>query len=369
MNTILRSENGILNEMTKPPALDAFLNLVELSAFDVSDGVMSTLCVPSEQITSNPYIKAATSPNTRRAYQSDIRHFEKWGGPLPAGPEHLVQYLLHFAQSLNSRTLSRRLVALGNWHVYRGFPDPSGHPAVIKTMAGIVRTHGRPKDKASPLLAEDLAYIVAHLEQNSSMRSARDTALLLLGFFGAFRRSELVAIQVAHVTWKDDGLEILIPHSKTDQENEGQVCAVPAGTPPLCPVHALRKWLDISGIHDGFLFRAARKTDVDDQPLTSGMVSLILKKRAREAGIKQQKKLSSHSLRRGLASRASAEGASIAAIMRQGRWKNVNTVMEYIEAAQRFEDNAASKVMKGIGLRQKSEDSHETVCSRQPVSD
>jgi len=369
MNTILRSENGILNEMTKPPALDAFLNLVELSAFDVSDGVMSTLCVPSEQITSNPYIKAATSPNTRRAYQSDIRHFEKWGGPLPAGPEHLVQYLLHFAQSLNSRTLSRRLVALGNWHVYRGFPDPSGHPAVIKTMAGIVRTHGRPKDKASPLLAEDLAYIVAHLEQNSSMRSARDTALLLLGFFGAFRRSELVAIQVAHVTWKDDGLEILIPHSKTDQENEGQVCAVPAGTPPLCPVHALRKWLDISGIHDGFLFRAARKTDVDDQPLTSGMVRLILKKRAREAGIKQQKKLSSHSLRRGLASRASAEGASIAAIMRQGRWKNVNTVMEYIEAAQRFEDNAASKVMKGIGLRQKSEDSHETVCSRQPVSD
>jgi integrase len=369
MNTIQQSKNGVLNEMSKPPPPDVFLNLVESPAFGMPDSEISNLCILPEQITSNPYIKAATSPNTRRAYQSDIRHFEKWGGPLPAGPEHLVQYLLHFAQSLNARTLSRRLVALGNWHVYQGFPDPSGHSAVVKTMAGIVRTHGRPKDKSSALSAEDLVRIVSNLEQDSSMRSARDIALLLVGFFGAFRRSELVAIQVAHLTWKDDGLEILIPHSKTDQENEGQVCAVPAGTPPLCPVHALRKWLDISGIHDGFLFRAARKKNIDDQPLTAGMVSLILKKHAREAGIRQQKKLSSHSLRRGLASRASAEGASIAAIMRQGRWKNVNTVMEYIEAAQRFEDNAASQVMKGIGLEQKSGDSHETVFSRQSVPD
>src|SRR5437016_5920896 len=134
--------------MTKPPTPDVFLNKAAIAP---PPEPMSSPESPLIAISANPYIKAATSQNTRRAYQSDIRHFENWGGPLPAAPEHVIQYLLHFAQNLNTRTLSRRLVALRHWHVYQGFPDPTKQPAVIKTLAGITRTHGKPREKASPL--------------------------------------------------------------------------------------------------------------------------------------------------------------------------------------------------------------------------
>jgi site-specific recombinase XerD len=103
-------------------------------------------------IHTNPYIIAATSENTRKAYQVDIRHFESWGGQLPTTTETIITYLQVFAAQLSPRTLARRLTALKNWHTYQSFPDPTQHPAVHKTLAGITRTHGKPKDKARPLL-------------------------------------------------------------------------------------------------------------------------------------------------------------------------------------------------------------------------
>lgn len=297
----------------------------------------------------NPYIIAATSQNTRRAYQADIRHFEKWGGQLPASTETILVYLQAFAKELNSRTLSRRLTALKNWHTYQGFPDPTQHPSVSKTLAGIMRTHGKPKDKAPPLLPEHLFKIVTFLAEEKTLRAYRDSALLQLAFFGAFRRSEIVAICVEHIDWKNQGIDILIPHSKTDQTNEGQYCAVPYGNEQLCPVRALKQWLNRSGITNGPIFRRIYTDDrLDETPLAPLSVSNILKKRAQDVEISQAGNLSSHSLRRGLATSASRDGASIPAIMRQGRWKNVNTVMEYIEAAARFDENAAASVLKKI---------------------
>src|SRR5262245_20384177 len=100
---------------------------------------------------SNPYIKAATSDNTRKAYRSDIKHYEQWGGLLPATPEKIIQYLQDYAARLNSRTLSRRLIAIKHWHTYQGFPDPTSHPLITKTMTGIMRIHGKPKEKTPPL--------------------------------------------------------------------------------------------------------------------------------------------------------------------------------------------------------------------------
>jgi len=298
---------------------------------------------------SNPYITAATSQNTRRAYQSDICHFERWGGTLPTQTDIVLVYLQAFAKTLNPRTLSRRLTALKNWHVYQGFPDPTEHPSVSKTLIGIMRTHGRPKDKAPPLLPEDLYKIVICLNEEKMLRASRDNALLQLAFFGAFRRSEIVAICYEHLSWKDQGVDILIPHSKTDQTNEGRYCAVPYGNEQLCPVQALKKWLDQSNIKSGPIFRRIHpEGHLDETALVPLSVSNILKKRARDAAIPEAENFSSHSLRRGLATSASRDGASLPAIMRQGRWKNVNTVIEYIEAAQCFEENAAASILQKV---------------------
>ncbi|MBS0358464.1 MAG: tyrosine-type recombinase/integrase [Proteobacteria bacterium] len=299
--------------------------------------------------TNNTYIAAATSQNTRRAYQSDIRHFQAWGGKLPTNTEQILTYLQTFAVRLNSRTLSRRLVALKNWHIYQGFQDPTAHPSVSKTLAGILRTHGKPKEKAPPILPEELMKIVSYLSQEKTLRASRDNALLQLAFFGAFRGSEIVAISYEHITWQDKGIEILIPHSKTDQTHEGQYCAIPYGNHDLCPIRALTQWLERSQITKGPIFyRLHRDNRLGEKPLTSLSVSNILRKRAHDAMLPQSEKFSSHSLRRGLATSASRDGASLPAIMRQGRWKNVNTVMEYIEAALRFDENAASSVLKKI---------------------
>lgn len=299
---------------------------------------------------SNPYIIAATSPNTRRAYQSDIRHFEKWGGSLPAKTEDILTYLQAFAPSLNPRTLARRLTALKNWHTYQSFADPTQHPSISKTLAGIMRIHGKPKDKAPPLLPELLLKIVDNLRLENLLRASRDNALLQLGFFGAFRRSEIVAICYEHLTWNEQGIDILIPHSKTDQTHEGRYCSIPKGNQQLCAVKALKDWIDLSGISGGPLFRRIHTNEqLETVALVPLSVSKILKKRAQEAGLPAAELFSSHSMRRGLATSASRDGASLPAIMRQGRWKNVNTIMEYIEAAQRFEDNAAGSVLKKIG--------------------
>lgn len=296
---------------------------------------------------SNRYQIAATSDNTRRAYQSDIRHFENWGGQLPATTEAILRYLHAFAETLNPRTLSRHITALKQWHRYQNFPDPTQLPIVSKTLTGITRVHGKPKIKAVPLLPEHLIKITEYLSVQNTLASIRDNALLQLGFLGAFRRSELVAICVDHINWQADGIEILIPKSKTDQQNTGQYCAIPNGNEKLCAVRSLKEWIDQAKINDGFIFRRIYKGDkVSDMNLTAASVNEILKKHAYDAGIENAIDFSSHSMRRGLATTASRDGVSIPAIMRQGRWKQVDTVMEYIEAAQRFEENAAGLVLQ-----------------------
>lgn len=297
----------------------------------------------------NPYLKAATSDNTRKAYRSDIRHYEQWGGLLPATPENIIQYLQTFAEKLNSRTLARRLVAIKHWHTYQGFPDPTAHPLVTKTMTGITRIHGKPKDKAPALSPEDLIKMVEALMKNSSLINIRDSAILQIGYFGALRRSEIVNIQYEHINWKTEGIEILLPHSKTDQSNEGQYCAIPYGNETLCPVKALEYWLERSGIQEGSIFRRLFKNNLlSDKSLTHLSVNHIVQRAALLAKISNANDISPHSLRRGLATNAALANASIKTIMRAGRWKQVNTVMEYIEASERFNDSAAASILVNI---------------------
>lgn len=304
--------------------------------------------LPSTWVT-NPYIAAATSENTRKAYRSDIRHFEQWGGRLPASPEHIVNYLQNFAAKLNARTLNRRVTAIKNWHIYQGFVDPTAHPMVRKTLAGIIRVHGQPKNRAWPLSTDDLKIIVNRLLSENSFTAMRDNALLQVAFFGAFRRSELVHIRLEDITFKKEGMEVLIPQSKTDPTHEGQFSPIPYGHGVLCPIRALNNWIERAHIESGYIFRRILVRDtLHINALSPLSVNHILKKHARDCQLPYADQLSSHSLRRGLATCASQSGAGIPAIMRQGRWKQVSTVMEYIEATARFNENAASSVINKL---------------------
>ena len=304
------------------------------------------------------FLAAATADNTRRAYRSAIRHFQTWGGALPADESSVIRYLLAHADTLNARTLALRLTALSQWHAYQGFFDAASTPTVRKTLAGIARLHGKPKKKAKALPLEDLELIVARLHEQGTVKALRDSALLQLGFFGGFRRSELVALRVEDVSWEPQGMVITLPRSKTDQSGEGIVKAVPYGEGDCCPATALKSWLAAAAIAAGPLLRTVNQWGhIGDQPLHAGSINTILEGCARLAGLDYVPELSSHSLRRGMATSAHRAGADFQAIKRQGGWRHDGTVHGYIEEAGRFDSNAAGSLLRKKPLaKQKSGD-------------
>ena len=293
------------------------------------------------------FLTAATTDNTRRTYRSAIRHFLAWGGVLPSDEAAVIRYLLSFAEVLNPRTLALRLTALAQWHRYQGFADPTVSATVRKTLRGIERVNGRPRQKAKALLLEDLELIVAYLNTLEGLAALRDSALLQVGYFGAFRRSELVTLEVRYLQWEREGLQITLPRSKTDQEAEGLDKAIPYGDSLCCPAKALRCWLDVAQIEHGPLFRRiSRWGSVGDVALHEGSVNAILTTRAQEAGVPYAPTMSSHSLRRGLATSAHRAGADFLEIKRQGGWRHDGTVHGYIEEARAFEVNAAGSLLR-----------------------
>jgi integrase len=295
------------------------------------------------------YLHAATSNNTRRAYQSDIRHFIQWGGVLPTTPDVVMKYLHHYAQQLNPRTLVRRLTAIKNWHLFQEFPDPTAHSVVRKTLTGIKNVHGKPKEKAAPLTIQSLAILVAHLKESERLIDCRNSALLQIGFFGAFRRSELVAIRWEHISVAPEGIEILIPRSKTDQSSEGQICAIPYGNDVLCPIAALNHWKKRSNTESGYVFRRIMNDgQINSAAIKATQVNVMIKSIAKKCNLINPLEYSSHSLRRGFATEASKNGAPFGSIMRQGRWRHEGTVLGYIDEGKRFEQNAAGIMLKPI---------------------
>ena len=292
------------------------------------------------------YVQRATADNTRAAYRSDIRHFERWGGKLPTDTATVVRYCEIHASSLNPRTLKRRMVALRQFHQYLGFADPTDHPLVHKTLRGIQNTYGRPKDRAAPLLLEHIEALVSHLKTIDTLAAKRDIALITLGFFAALRGRELVALQVEYIDLEARGLTITLPRSKTDPTGEGQVCAVPRLTQRYCPCSALAIWQQASGIQCGHLFRGINRwQQLANKPLTIHGLNHLLRRWVSEIDLPQVNKISSHSLRRGMATSASAAGANFKSIMRQGRWRHEGTLLQYIEAGQKFDDNAVTAMV------------------------
>jgi integrase len=301
--------------------------------------------IPS--ISLHTYIQAATSQNTRRAYQQDIRHFQNSGGLLPATLEGIISYLQQYAPILNPRTLDRRLTAIKNWHTSQGFADPTANLLVRKVLTGIKNVHGKPKEKALALQIEQLTQMALFLKNRGELIDWRNIAILQIGFFGAFRRSELAAIQFEHINYVSEGVEILIPRSKTDQSGKGLICALPYGDEILCPVSALKTWCEKACITNGPLFRRITKgKNIHHEAIDAHHINIIIKKIAHHAGIPNAEQYSSHSLRRGFATTASQQGASLASIMQQGRWQHTGTALGYMEEGKRFEGNAAKLILK-----------------------
>ena len=293
------------------------------------------------------FVSAATSENTRRTYRSAIRHFLTWGGRLPADESMVVSYLLSFSDSLNPRTLSLKVTAISQWHRHQGFVDPCATLGVRKLLLGITRARGQPKSKAPPLLLDDLEKMVLVQQQDASLKALRDCALLQIGFFGGFRRSELVSLQVNHVTWGKEGVLLLLPRSKTDQTGQGITKAIPYGKGVCCPATALKKWLESAKIHNGSIFRSVNKWgEIGELSIHAGSVNPILARWASIAGLTHMKEMSSHSLRRGMATSAYRAGASFRDIKRQGGWRFDGTVQGYIDDADRFTENAVNSLLK-----------------------
>ena len=295
------------------------------------------------------YFRAAQAENTRRAYGSDWKHFSTWcratvQGSLPASPETLVLYLSMLAETAKVSTLTRRISAISQAHQAAGFETPTAHLAVRKLMAGIRRRKGTAQVGKRPLATADLRGLLESLDPRRIL-DVRDRALVLAGFAGAFRRSELVNLDVSDLEFNPAGLIVNVRRSKTDQEGQGRRVGIPYGsTAATCPVRALEAWLAILGADEGPVFRGVnRHGQLGSRRLTGQSVALVIKRLARRAGM-EDRDLAGHSLRAGLATAAAAAGVSERAIMAQTGHRSLATLRKYIREGSLFLENAAAKV-------------------------
>jgi len=294
------------------------------------------------------YLRQAKASNTVRAYRSDWHHFVAWCGshelgPLPAAPRTVSLYLSDLAAAHKVSTLTRRLSAISQAHQIAGYESPTAAVEVRTLMAGIRRSKGTAPQAKLPTLTEDVRRMVAALPEG--LLGVRDRALLLVGFAGAFRRSELVGLNVDDCQFSQEGLVVVLRRSKTDQESQGRKVAIPFGSnAETCPVRALRGWLAASDIGEGPIFRpVTRHGRVQPGRLSGYAVALVVKRCASAAGL-DPANYAGHSLRAGLATSAAIGGASERSIMAQTGHRSFAMVRRYIRDGSLFRENAASKV-------------------------
>jgi site-specific recombinase XerD len=291
------------------------------------------------------YLEAEKAPATVRAYRSDWAIFAAWCAErgreaLGASPETVAMFLAAQAED-GSRpsTLSRRAASIRYIHASAGLEPPTSSELVRATMRGIRREIGTAPVRKVPATADLVERMVAFTE--SDPRGLRDRALILLGFAGAFRRSELVALDVGDLVESPEGLRVTIRHSKTDQEGAGQEIAIPRGN-RLLPVDAVRAWLDFARISEGPVFRRVSSTGtVLAHRLTDKTVTLVVKDYARRAGLKA-KDFAGHSLRSGFLTSGAEGGASVFKLMEVSRHKSVDVLAGYVRRADLFKDHAGS---------------------------
>jgi integrase len=298
------------------------------------------------------YRRAARADNTRRAYRAAVARFTEWctahaQTALPASPETVAAFLAAEAgKGLAVNTLRLRHAALRYLHLLAGYPPPTASPLVSATFAGIRRAHRRPLRKKTALVLEPLRAAVQAIPD--SLPGLRDRALLLVGFAAALRPSELAALTIEHLTRHEDGIAVLLPWRKNDQEARGTTVWLPAGQTDLCPVAALDAWLVAAELSEGPLFRrlwrlppprlrkGAKRNPIADRyrigtkPIDTDSIALVVKKWAGEAGL-DAAAFAGHSLRRGAISSGVAQGVHIARLKQFSGHASLKSLEEYVE--------------------------------------
>lgn len=303
-----------------------------------------------ETVEAFEFAAKADAPNTQRAYLSDWKHFLSWckkrnRAPLPATPDDLALYLRFCAERLRLKmtTVERRLAAISEAHNRNGFRPPSGEWVVRNTMRRLRRELGTPARGKNPVMVSDLKKMLK--ECPPTLSGLRDRAVLLIGFCGALRRSDLVNLDVEDISKADEGIVILIRKGKTDQKRIGRKVGILFGKDPeTCPVRALCLWLDAAMIEEGPAFRAVTKFQrARPTRLSDKYVAEIVKRYCALIG-KRVSLFSGHSLRAGFATSAAVGGASEHSIQKQTGHASLKVLRRYIREAEMFRDNAMKKI-------------------------
>lgn len=296
------------------------------------------------------YLENAKSNNTIKSYQSDFKHFKEWcelNGLtyLPTNDKIYSWYLSSLVDDgLKLSTIRRKMSSIAQAHLIAGYPSPT--TAQIKAVwTGIKRIHGFSETGKQPIVIDILKQMLAVLP--NKLIGTRDRALLLIGFSGALRRSELVNLDVEHIGLTKEGMTVLIAKSKTDQDGKGETIGIPYGTlEDTCPVRAYVTWIKEAGISTGPIFRSVnRHNHVSDNRLSDRSVALVIKRYAEAIDLNKDD-FAGHSLRSGLATTAAMQGKSERSIMKQTRHRSDAMVRKYIRMGSLFTENAAD----GIGL-------------------
>jgi integrase len=329
------------------PAPDPQNDLPDVSQNPADGGLLARLLSQAEAS-----FRAARAGSTLRAYEHDWKQFRIWceGNrlvPLPASTQSVILYATDLTknQAKKWNTLSRRLAAISQLHQRAGFESPTRSWAMKQFLAGLRRELGVAPVRKKPVLVGDLKRILGQIPD--STLGKRDRALLLLGFTGALRRSELIGLDVKDLEVTGEGIIVHIRRSKTDQEGEGRKIGIPQGSDPAtCPIGAVEQWLNAAKISSGALFRVMnRHGQALAQRLSGEGVAMVVKRHVHNLGY-DAALFSGHSLRAGLATSAAAAGKGERAIMNQTGHRSVITVRRYIRDGNLFRENAAD----GLGL-------------------
>ena len=285
-------------------------------------------------------LKNSKSPNTLRAYESDYKDFMTFCtqnnfSSLPTNPKILSLYLTNLSQKARFSTLKRRIASISIVHKLKGHYIDTKHPLIVENLLGIKRQKGSNQKAKKPILINDLKIIIDAINKQtiSEVRKLRDIALILIGFAGGFRRSELVSLEYEDIEFVREGVKIFVKRSKTDQSGEGMTKAIPSFTNvSYCPVLYLKNWLNESKIKNGKVF-----------PVSDKSVALIIKKYANLAGL-DGNKYAGHSLRSGFATSTAESGAEERNIMAMTGHKTTQMVRRYIQEANLFKNNALNKI-------------------------
>jgi len=291
--------------------------------------------------------------NTVRAYKSDFNDFELFCAQngfksLPSEPKIVSLYLTYLStKDVKMSTLKRRLVSIGVIHKLKGHYLDTKHPSIIENIMGIKRRKGSNQKGKKPLLINDLKQIINVIDKEKieEIKKLRDRSIILIGFSGGFRRNEIVSLNYEDIDFVQEGLKISLKRSKTDQFGEGSMKGLPYfDNSQYCPVVSIRKWIEISKINSGPLFRRFIKgSKLSDNRLSDQTVALLIKDYLEIAGI-ESRNYSGHSLRSGFATVAADSGADERSIMAMTGHKSTQMVRRYIREANIFKNNALNKV-------------------------